>query len=500
MLNKIINSKSKTFTAFCFCFLFGIIIASLVNKRIDFVYFYLISFIFISLLIIFRESIRLRYIFVCLMLIVFAIVRYNLAIPPANSDEYIYAHNGEKYTFIGHISKEPDIRSDGVRYIVKGKDLKGSVYVKSRLYPRYKYGDNVRVECDLEKPEPIVEFRYDMYLAKSGVFSMCLNAQIDKVNNEAREGALGYKIDGKKGNFILKGILGVKQAVADRVNMLWHEPYAGFMAGLLYGYRGGLGDLQEDFNRTGLTHIVAISGYNISIIAIVLITLFVHLWIPRKKAFWFVSIGIFLFVVFAGASGSVVRAGIMGFLVLFAGRIGRLNRIGNAMILTAVVMVLHNPYVLVWDSGFQLSFVATIGLIYLSPIIHKWFYKIPEFLGLKESLVSTLAAIILTLPLILYQFGRLSLVAPIVNVLVLWLIPWIMMLGFASVLLSFVFYPLGQILAWITFVGLKYITTIVEWFSSLPFASIDFKTPMFLVLIIYISMIFIFKKWGSSRA
>ena len=476
-LDGIIKSKSKTFLSFCFCFLFGIAAASLINKRIDFVYLYLICFVFISFAVIFRKNRKFCFLLGGLLLIALAFARYNLAWP-SDSDKNISYYNGERKEITGYVSAEPDIRQDGVRYILRinKEKIKGKIYFKSLLYPRYEYGDVLQVSCDLAAPEPIEDFHYDMHLARLGVFSACYNPEINIIGTGG-------------GNFILRGVLSLKQVIAERINLLWHEPYAGFVAGLLYGYRGGLGNLQDDFNRAGVTHIVAISGYNISIIAFVLITIFVRLWIPRKNAFWFISLGILLFVIFAGAGGSVIRAGIMGFLVLLAKYLGRPKAIANVLGLTAVLMTLFNPLVLIWDAGFQLSFLATLGLIYLSPYLQRIFCKVPEFIGLKESFVSTVAAIIATLPLILFQFGRLSIVAPIVNVLILWLIPWIMVFGFVSVLASFIFYPLGQVLSWVTFAGLKYITVTVHWFSSLLFAAVDFTIPLWAVGFLYILMV-----------
>lgn len=478
MLEKIVNSKSKTFIAFCFCFLAGIFTASMINKKFDFIYFYFLLIFLTGFTAIFWRDKKTRFVFIGLLLFLFAFIRYDFALP-GNGKNSISYYNDTDFSFEGRVDAEPDVRIDGVGYIIKPDNFKDKVYFKSKLYPRYEYGDKLQIDCALQKPERIEDFRYDMYLARLDVFSICFRPEINKIG------------DGK-GKFVLKNILQFKQVFAERINKLWHEPYAGFMSGLLYGYRGGLGDLQEDFNRTGVTHIVAISGYNISIIAIILITICIHLWIPRKYAFWLISFGIFLFVIFTGASGSVVRAGLMGFLVLLAGQLGRLSRINNAMALAAVLMTLYNPFVLVWDAGFQLSFLATIGIIYLSPILKKKLTKLPEFMGLKESVVSTISAIIITFPLILYQFGRLSTVAPIVNILILWLIPWVMMFGFLSVLVSFVYYPLGQILSWFTWILLKYITTVVEWFAKLSLASIDFTIPLWLCFILYMVLLFYF--------
>ena len=293
----------------------------------------------------------------------------------------------------------------------------------------------------------------------------------------------------------MRTILAMKNNIAEKVNLLWPEPHASFMAGLLYGYRGGLGRLNDLFARTGVTHIVAISGYNITIVATILITVCIHLLIPRQKAFWLVSLGIVLFVLFAGASASVVRAGVMGILVLVARQMGRMSRIGNVLVLTAVIMTLHNPFVLVWDAGFQLSFLSTVGLVYLAPIMLPRFRWMPEVLGLQESVVSTISATVVTLPLILFQFGRLSIVAVIVNVLILWIIPFIMMIGFGAVLASFLFLPIARIISWIAWIGLEYIIQIVTFFAGLPFAAIDIRISFWLMCALYMGMFwYLFQK------
>lgn len=496
MFNKITQSKSRTFLTFCFCFILGVAVTSLLELKIDFVYLYLALFICATFLIIYWHDKSKKFVIICLLLVVLGVGRYLLAFPIGQNNSSNYT--GQKIELIGYVATEPDVRMDGVRYIVETQEYsgvetghglsaqhKGKIYLKRNLYPRYSYGDKLQLSCNLEKPETIEavkgtsqrDFRYDMYLARYKVFAICQNAKVEKVG------------DGE-GNFLFRGIFSLKQVVADRINKLWHEPNASFIAGLLYGYRGGLGELNELFSRTGVTHIVAISGYNISIIATVLITICVHLLIPRKKAFWFITIGIALFVLFAGASASVVRAGIMGVIVLLAKQMGRTSNVGNVMVLTAVVMIIQNPLILIWDAGFQLSFIATLGLVYITPLIRDWFIHVPEVLGIRESVISTLAAIISTLPLILFQFGRLSIVAPIVNVLILWIIPLIMLLGFVSVLLSFVLFPIGELVAWIAWVGLQYITVVVRWFANLGFAAVDLRINAFIMILLYLGLFY----------
>ncbi|KKT25168.1 MAG: ComEC/Rec2-related protein [Candidatus Magasanikbacteria bacterium GW2011_GWA2_43_9] len=206
-----------------------------------------------------------------------------------------------------------------------------------------------------------------------------------------------------------------------------------------------------------------------------------------------------VFLIFAGLSASVVRAGIMGILVLIAKQMGRSSRIGNVLVFTAVIMTLQNPFVLIYDAGFQLSFLSTVGLVYLAPKIESWFSRVPKVLGLQESVVATLSATFITLPLILFQFGRLSLVSLPVNMLILWIIPFIMMLGFFAVVVSLVFLPLAHILSWIAWGGMMYIVSIVRWFADLSFAAVDMRVPVWGMSIMYVFLAwFILRKKSST--
>jgi len=159
-------------------------------------------------------------------------------------------------------------------------------------------------------------------------------------------------------------------------------------------------------------------------------------------------------------------------------------------------MVFGNPYILLWDAGFQLSFLATLGLVYVSPVLsavipqaeNKW------IVALREPLVSTLSAIIATLPLILYQFGRLSLVAPLVNVLVLWSIPWLMLFGFVSLVLGFIFYPVGQLVAWVAGFGLRYVIMVVDFFGNKSWSAVTFQVPWWAMVAMYLALVIVIRK------
>ncbi len=484
-LQKIIHSKSKTFLAFCFCFLLGIASLSFVNQKFFEREIFALFLIALFALVILWKKQPFQFFILAAIFFLFGMMRVNWAIPEHDANSLSF-YNDKKQSISGFIAGEPDIRQDAVHYIVEAKNIRtggswqevsGKIAVKMPLYPRYNYGQNITLDCNLKTPTPIEDFHYEKYLATYGVWSVCEAPHIQLES-------------GTSGNPILHALFAFKSKCAEHISRLWHEPYASFVAGVLYGYRGGLGTLSTDFNRTGVTHIVAVSGFNITIIASVFAATLLYLLVPRKKAFWIVSFAILLFVLFTGASGSAVRAAVMALLVLISRQLGRTSRMDNVLIFTVALMSFANPFTLIWDVGFQLSFLSTCGLVYLSPHLQKYFSRVPTFLNLQESLSATLAAMIFTLPLILFEFGRLSVVAVLVNILVVPVVSFIMAFGFATLFSSFIFWPLAKILAFISYILLAYVVVVVRFFSQLPWAALSLPLPWWGMLGLYALLIY----------
>ncbi|MFA6485900.1 MAG: ComEC/Rec2 family competence protein [Candidatus Magasanikbacteria bacterium] len=536
-IKKFVNSKSKAFLALCFCFITGVSIFSVFDWEKYWLFrLYILLLALIFLLILFWYDWRARCALLMIIFIILGGVRYLSATPMITEKQIAY-YNGNKWEFVGQVAQEPDIGIAGAKYVVgniSGK--KGRVLINAPLHPQYRFGDVLRIKCDLQAPKNSDDsrFNYVKYLAKDGIYSICYRPSItgchslEKGNPVATSQASSewcldprFRGDDNWWGTPLKLIFSLKSKINTQVEKLWPEPESSLMAGLLYGARAGLSqELKDDFSRVGITHIIAISGYNISIIASVLMTALITIGLYRPQAFWACVAGIILFVIFTGASASVIRAGIMGIIVLIAQQMGRLSKMGNVLALTAAVMLLMNPYILIWDAGFQLSFLATMGLVYLSPVLKSVILSTFAPLSINsaknlsnrcecdqilrsaqvdnviysaivETFISTLSAIIITLPLILFQFGRLSIVAPVVNVLVLWIIPWLMLFGFISVLLSLVLFPLGQVVAWIAGIGLKYVIILTQWFAGWSLAAVDMRVGIATMAISYAGIIFL---------
>lgn len=251
------------------------------------------------------------------------------------------------------------------------------------------------------------------------------------------------------------------------------EPHAGLLAGILFGTRASLSrDLTDAFITTGTIHIIALSGQNVSMVTALVASLLTWL-VSRRIASLLTLLVLALYLWFVGPSPSLVRAVIMGSLTLIAVIFGRRNLSLLSLILAVIVMILLNP---LWlgDLGFQLSVLATLGIILFGGSSAT--NVIPAKAGIHrfvwDELRITLAAQLLTTPLIFYYFHRFSLIAPVTNILIGWAMPYLMVFGWFSAIAGFVWLPLGLLPAWVSWVLLAYVIRVVEMTSRLPLASL----------------------------
>lgn len=406
-------------------------------------------------------------------------------------------YNNQKVSFEGVIV-ETDIRREKAKYRIKVNDMihpsegaihksriQGDVLISLDKYPQYHYGDRVKVFGELQEPVEFDKFSYKNYLSRYGIYSVMYRPWVEVIKTG-------------QGNWFWHGMTFLQNKFMEKINLLFPEPHASFEAGLLVGARKGIPpDLMEKFNITGLTHIIAISGYNITIIIVFVMWMLKSL--PRRISFIIAIISIILFTLFVGASPAVVRASIMGILGLIALNYGRQSNIHITILFSAFFMVLWNPKILWWDVGFQLSFAAVLGLIYVAPLFEKYAKKLPEAFGIREAILMTLSAQVTALPIIIYNFERLSIIAPLANLLVAFAIPPAMLFGFVAVILSFVFHGLGLFVAYITWGVLSYIIKIIELMAAVPYASVDLLGMRLEMVIGYYSLLIVFLVWYGKK-
>ena len=338
-----------------------------------------------------------------------------------------------------------------------------------------------RFTCRLERPENFdQQFDYRMSLAKDGIGSICQKASQAEM------------IEGKDLSGVLLSLLyRPKQAFEKALSQSIAEPEAGLAKGLLLGGSDYLPQsLSDAFKRIGLTHIVAVSGYNITLIAQCFLLVGIALGLWRKQALWLALVGIAIFILMIGAPASAVRAGVMAFVVFGAMQMGRLSRPLNMLLLAAGIMLLFNPLLLRYDIGFQLSFLATLGII----IASSWqeHFLPQEFFGKSFVEIASLsfAAEVFVLPIILFNFQMFSPLMLIANSLLLPIVPFAMGLSFVAASAFLLFPGLHIIFAWIAYATLLLMTRSAELFGGLSFASVTTSHFGVLELLVWYGILF----------
>lgn len=258
----------------------------------------------------------------------------------------------------------------------------------------------------------------------------------------------------------------MQAVVGSRLDAVVEHPQSTIAAALLTGQRTDIPkQTKEEFRASGLAHLLAVSGYNVTLVANMLLAL-TKTWLGKRTQTVLVLAGITLFVLGTGASAAVVRAGIMGGLATYALQGGRPTRALRILLLAAVLMTLLNPRVLIFDVGFQLSIAATGSILVLGRPLLKLLGKIPEILGLRENLATSLAATIGTAPLLAYTFGLLPLLGVLSNVLAVPLVPLIMLFG--SIAAGLVGTPLAGVFGWSVSVLVEILERIASLGAKIP--------------------------------
>jgi competence protein ComEC len=418
-------------------------------------------------------------------------LRYQLTRPPIGDSAFVASYNDiGQITLEGVVWDAPDVRDTRANLRVRVESLwlpeaaapvsiNGLVLVYApRLSAErlaatgdgeFHYGDRVQVRGQLETPPQFEDFSYRDYLARQEVYSQIRFARVEF-------------LAARQGHPLWQALYDFKAHALSVLARLFPEPHAALLSGILLGVEAGIPThLKEAFSATGTSHIVAISGFNISILVGVFTAIAYQLFGVRRGTL-VTLVGVATYAVLAGASASVVRAAIMGSLALIAQRLGRQTAGLNSLSAAVLFMTLLNPLTL-WDVGFQLSAAATLGLIlYAEPLQLGFKNLLARFLApaavervaglLGEGLLLTFAAQITTLPLMAYYFRTVSLVSLVANVVIIPVQPAVMVLSGIALLLGLIALPLGQIAAWAAWPFTAYTIAFVQLFAQAPSASI----------------------------
>lgn len=377
----------------------------------------------------------------------------------------------ETVLLTGRVTSDPEFVAGQQRLHLQVTSIEGRpVNFRTRAFvfslPRLSHGMIISGDFRLALPENFDGFDYVGYLSKDRI-SAIARSQDAVVITERSATFLGFLYD-------------LRHAIDREITHLVPGSAGDLLSGLLLGMRS---DLSEDFKtalqNSGTSHIVALSGLNVTIIiGILMILLQVY---PRRIQFIMAGVMIVLFVVMSGASGSVVRAAIMGCVFLLSGLWGRRHYIWNGLILAVILMTALNPAIVSRDIGFQLSLFATIGMIWLAPLIMKLMIRLPR--PISETVAATVAASVFTLPILLYNFEGFSSVGLVSNLLIVPIIPLAMAIGFGGLLLGLVL-PLPGVVSVVVWLPLAWIEWVVNFFGHFPgaFLAVASPAPAWLVL------------------
>lgn len=397
-------------------------------------------------------------------------------------------HEARTPTSSGVVVSEPE-EKDNAKSFVMLSDNGEKVLVSTSLYADVNYGDKVEVNGKIEAPGVIQaddgrSFDYGAYLSKDDIYYTERHADVKILGS-------GY------GNPIKSALLRIKNDFIEHARRVLPEPYASLLMGLIVAGKDALPkEILDEFRNAGVIHIVVLSGYNITLIAEFLrkiiekFFLFIKIRVVPQAAAAASIVGIVLFTLMTGATATVVRAAIMAVVAISSKLFGRSYSASRALIFAAFVMLLENPKILVFDPSFQLSFLATLGLILFMPVMERNLQWVTERWKMRETLAQTLATQFTVLPLLIYSTGLVSLVSIPANLLILVFVPLTMLLGFVAVLLSYI----SSIIAWpttyVSYLLLKWILFVPHFLGSLPFATLAIPdVSIWLIVIIYMAMI-----------
>jgi competence protein ComEC len=380
---------------------------------------------------------------------------------------------GQTVKIRGIVTKQPYL--SGSQQIIQVDNI----FLLANRFPGYFYGDRLEVSGKFQKK--VIKIFEEQYWA--------FFPDIRLLKEEA---SLIGKTDFQK--FLLK----TRGQAEKRIRNLLPSKEASLLLGVVLGVKSQMPEnFWQNLRKTGTLHLIVASGQNVAFLSGFLIN-FLVIFLNRKKAIVLALFLIIFYVLLVGAEPPVVRAGLMVGLAFTAQLLGKEGEVFRFLLLSALLMLIIQP-LLLFDLSFQLSFAATAGLILLYPKLKERWPAWPRFTFLTDGFLISLSAQIMTLPILLVNFGQLSWFSPLINTLVLPLIPILMVLGFILIIISFIITPLAQLLAWLISPLLFYFVKTVDFFGSFSWIAWEMeKINGWWALFYYLLLIFILRK-GDVR-
>ncbi|MDK2948944.1 MAG: competence protein ComEC [Patescibacteria group bacterium] len=449
-------TNSQKLVLLCLSFIGGICFAS---------YFFALKIFIIGLIMMIdRRSILIG---LCVICFSFGCFLVENEVNKINQNPLLSFHEKE-IILTGTISKEVKQKDEKTEIIL------GDVLIFTDKYSFLKYGDEIRAKGTLRIAQKIDGFDYQGYLAKSGVVGTMAYPKIELISSNSN------------------ALYDFKEKSSQKIRDLISPSVSPILEAMILGNSGKINKETRDIlSKSGTSHIVAISGMHIVIFSTMIFWLLINLGLWRKQALALSIFFIFLYVFFVGCPASALRAGIMVSFLFIAEIFDRKSFNLRTLVLTATILLLFNPLLLKYDLGFQLSFLAVLGIILTSSTFNNWFSFI-KWKKVREIVSATAGAQIFSLPILISSFGYFSLVSFFTNLLILPILSVVMILGILMVL-----FPFGFILSIPCSLLLFYLLAVVTFFSQLPFATASI--PVFIILLLYIPLIYFIYKSNKKE-
>ena len=340
------------------------------------------------------------------------------------------------------------------------------------------FGQRIDFSGTLSLPKKTDDFDSNIFLLSRGIQFEIVNGRVNKIYNLDSV----YKLE--------SALYGFKNLFVEKIKtVLTNREEAALGAGILITGKGELSKKTlEDFKRAGLVHMVVLSGFNVSIVSEVIISLLSFL--PKMIAGIFGSIGIVLFCIMVGGGATVIRSMIMSLIGVFAQVFDLKHSALQAVLVAGMLMIIQNPLIIIGDPSFQLSFACTLGLILLGNSAKHFFSFIPIKFGLREVVSSSVAVQIFSLPLLLKFSGAVSTYGIFANIIVVPLIPFAMLSVFFAGSVCFINQNLSMVFGLVSHFLLGYILFVAKYISEFDGAMVEIgKTSDLFIVCWYVIVI-----------